>query len=111
MNDIKSASAPSLPKHRFKWFLAGLAFAALGWCALYAVGSLMSTVSTQAIPPYGASILLGCVLLLPGLAYLAWSHDRHRTWGLGYKLAGLLFGLVVPVALFIGLLSLVPHGD
>ena len=92
-----------------RWLMTGVCFAALGrWLGYLVISHAPVDISTgmeSLVPLTG-----GVALFMPGLTYLAWSFDRHAP-GVVFKLAGWLIGLVVPVAAFFALLSVMPHGD
>lgn len=110
MADRALEKAPAALNRRIlRWLMNGVFLAALGWWLGYLVISHapvgISTGMESLVPLTG-----GVALCLPGLAYLAWSFDRHAPGG-SFKLAGRLIGLVVPIAAFFALLSVMPHGD
>ena len=93
-------------KQRIGLFFAGLGTALLGWPLWMYTIQWLDRLPGNATPAPIPAIVSGAALLLPGLIYLAWRFDKHGRKGLAWAALGMVFGVVLPVALFIGLLSL-----
>ncbi len=93
---------------------AGTGCGLLGWPLWIVTIQCLEMLPANARPALVEAIASGLAPLLPGMIYLARRFDTQGAKGLGWVALGMLLGIAVPVALFVGLLALlgplVPRG-